>query len=155
MDLARILANVEGKDEMIKQIEAEVGREFVPRTEFNTKNTELKNLEKQLGELNTSLDDMTKKAADHDKTVADLTGKISSYETASLKARIAHETGIPYELAGRLSGDDEDAIRADAKSLSGLINTKQPLPPLKSTEQPAAEGKDAAYKALLSNIKGE
>ena len=42
MDLKKILGNVENHEELIRQIEAEVGKEFVPRKEFNEKNTALK-----------------------------------------------------------------------------------------------------------------
>lgn len=110
--------------------------------------------EKQLGELKTSLEESTKKSSEHEKTVADLTGKISSYELASLKTRIAHELGIPYELSGRLTGNDEKELRADAESLSKLVSAGKPTPPLKSTEPPV-DGKDAAYKELLSGLKGD
>lgn len=109
--------------------------------------------EKQLGELKSSHDELSKKSSEYDKTVSELTGKITTYEQASLKARIAYEMGIPYELAGRLTGDDEKALRADAESLTKLVNVKQ-VPPLKSTEPPV-DGKDAAYKKLLSGLEGE
>lgn len=110
--------------------------------------------EKQLSELKSSLDDSTKKASEHEKTVAELTGKISSYELASLKTRIAHELGIPYELSNRLTGNDEKELRADAESLSKLVSAGKQTPPLKSTE-PQVEGKDAEYKKLLSGLKGD
>ena len=120
--------------------------------------TELKSktaaYEKQLSELKTSLEDSTKKASEHEKTVAELTEKISSYELTSLKTRIAHEMGIPYELAGRLAGNDEKELRADAESLTKLVSAGKPTPPLKSTE-PQVEGKDAEYKKLLNGLKGE
>ena len=154
MDLTKILGGLENGAELIKQIEAEVGREYVPRTEFNAKNAEVKDRDKQLGELKTQLDEATKWKADYDKTIAELTGKVGTYELASLKARIAHEVGLPYDLANRLTGEDEKALRADAESLAKLIHTKPSAPPLRSTE-PAGDGKDAAYKSLLSNIKGE
>lgn len=110
--------------------------------------------EKQLGELKSQLDETTKKSSTYDQTIAELTGKVSSYEMASLKARIAHEKGIPYELAGRLTGDNEKALREDAETLSKLVAAKPMAPPLKSTE-PEGDGKDAAYKKILNNIKGE
>ena len=153
MDLAKILGSLENSEALIKQIEAEVGREFVPRSEFNTKNSEVKALEKQIGELNSNMDTYSKEKEVFDKTVADLNSKISTYEMASLKARIAHEKGIPYELAGRLTGDDEDALLQDAEALSKLIDKKQVLPPLKSTET-EVDSEDASYKTLLSNLKG-
>lgn len=110
--------------------------------------------EKQLDELKTSFEESTKKASEHEKTVADLTGKITSYELTSLKTRIAHELGIPYELSGRLTGNDEKELRADAESLSKLVSTGKPTPPpLKDPEKNT--GKDDGYKSLLSELKGE
>ena len=154
MDLQKILGGLENGAELIKQIEAEVGREYVPRTEFNAKNAEVKDRDKQLGELKTQLDEATKGKTDYDKTIAELTGKVTNYETASLKTRIAHEMGLPYELANRLTGDDENALREDAKSMAKLIPTKPAPPPLKNTES-TVDGKDAAYKSLLNGLKGE
>lgn len=154
MDLQKILGGLENGAELIKQIEAEVGREYVPRTEFNAKNAEVKDRDKQLGELKTQLDEATKGKADYDKTIAELTGKVGTYELASLKARIAHEVGLPYDLANRLTGDDEKTLREDAETLAKLVNTKPAPPPLKNTE-PTVDGKDAAYKSLLNGLKGE
>ena len=134
MDLSKILGSVENKDDIIKQIEAAVGKEFVPRTEFNAKNDELKAMEKQLGEATTNLDKISKEKADFEKQVAELTGKVGGYEKAALKSKIAHETGLPYELANRLTGDDEKALRADAESLAALVKKSTPTAPLKSTE---------------------
>lgn len=156
MDLSKILGNVENSADIIKQIEAEVGKEFVLRADFNSKNAELKNLEKQIGDLNLNLETLNKEKSTFDETVNGLNGKVTTYEQASLKARIAHEKGIPYELAGRLTGEDEAELRADAESLSKLIatNSKPSPPPLRSNE-PAGDGKDAAYKNLLNGLKGE
>lgn len=154
MDLKKILGNVENHEELIRQIEAEVGKEFVPRKEFNEKNTALKNLQQELDTTKAGLETLTNEKATQENTVAELNAKISGYEANALKARIAHEMGIPYELATRLSGDDEEAIRADAESLSGYIAGKQ-VPPLKDPEPAAASGEDAAYKTLLTEIKGE
>jgi len=154
MDLQKILGGLENGADLIKQIESEVGKEFIPRSEFNAKNAEVKERDKQLGELKTQLDESAKGKADYDKTIAELTGKVSNYELSSLKARIAHEKGIPYELAGRLTGADEKSLREDAETLSKLVTKGQPTPPLKSNE-PTGEGKDAPYKALLNGLKGE
>ncbi len=157
MDLSKILGHLENSAELIKQIESEVGRDFVPRTDFNAKNTELKNLEKQVGELNSNLTSLSKEKENFDKTLADLNGEVKTYKLRDMKIRIAREKGIPYEMADRLAGEDEKALAADADSLSKLISTvSKPTapPPLKSTE-PTGDGKDSAYKALLTNIKGE
>lgn len=157
MDLNKILGHLENSAELIKQIESEVGRDFVPRTEFNAKNTELKNLEKQVSELNSNLASLSKEKESFDKTLADLNSEVETYKLRDMKIRIAREKGIPYEMADRLTGEDEKALAADADALSKLISTvSKPTvpPPLKSTE-PTGDGKDSAYKALLTNIKGE
>ena len=83
---------------------------------------------------------------------------IKKYETDSVKTRIARETGIPPELAERLSGEDEAAIKKDAESLAKLLNVGEKgrkVPPLKNTEPDGVSAEDAAYRAMLSDLKGE
>ena len=153
MDLTKILEGVENSEDIIKQIEAEVGRNFVPRSEFNEKNTSVKSLEKQLADLTATYDGLNQEKANHDKVVAELTEKMTAYERTAMRSKVAYELGLPFELAGRLAGDTEDAIREDAGKIAALIG-KQNLPPLKSTE-PIVDGKDAAYKQMLNKLKGE
>lgn len=84
--------------------------------------------------------------------VADLTAKNTAAELSALRTRIAHETGLPYELADRLRGEDEKAIRADAEALAKLT-APQPSPsPKYSPETPAASAADAAFAALASEL---
>lgn len=154
MDLKKILGGIEGHEDLIKQINAEIGKEFVPRGEFNTKNKEANDLQAQLDAANENLKTLETEKAAHETTVAGLNQKITGYEAAALKTKIAYELGLPHELAGRLSGDDEAAIRTDAETLQGLLGGKQ-APPLKDTEDPLPSGEDAAYKTLLSDLKGE
>lgn len=153
MDLTKILGHLENSEELIKQIETELGKDFVPRSEFNAKNTSLKELEKQLGELNENLTKTTNDKTTLEQSIADLTAKASASELKAMKSQIAYEMGLPFELAGRLSGEDEAGLRADAESLSKLV-TKPQTPPLRSSE-PKGETQDDAYKAMLSGLKGE
>lgn len=109
--------------------------------------------EKQIGEMTKAADDAAKKYADYDKRLADLQGKLKGYETNSVKMRIAHETGIPYELAERLSGETEDDIRKDAESFSKYIGKNKPSAPLKSTETTSSsDGKTAALRAFTAKL---
>lgn len=118
-----------------------------------------KDYDQRIADLSKSLEDAGKKVADHDKEVADLTAKIKGYESASVKTRIAHEVGIPWELANRLTGEDEDAIRKDAESVKGLIGQSYTAP-LASTEPGGVSSKengstDAALKGMLAQMKGD
>lgn len=108
--------------------------------------------EKQIGEMAKAADEAAKKYAGYDKQLAELQSKLKGYETSSVKMRIAHETGIPYELAERLSGATEDDIRKDAESLSKYIGKKKTAAPLKSTETTSSDEKTAALRAFTAKL---
>lgn len=112
-------------------------------------------LEKQISEYGKSLNDANEKAKADAENIASLQAKIKEYETASVKSRIAHEYGIPYELANRLSGETEEDIRKDAESLKPLV-TQKPIAPLRNPESPDAGSGDAtkdSIKRLVENLK--
>ena len=67
------------------------------------------------------------------KAQGDLSAMQTRAETAErslLRSRIAREKNLPAELADRLTGDDETALRADAEALAKLIAPAQPAAPL-------------------------
>lgn len=90
--------------------------------------------------------------ADLQGQVADLAAKNTAAELSALRTRIAHETGLPYELADRLRGDDEKAIRADAEAFSKLTAAKPAPSPAYSPEMPVGSATDAAFAALASEL---
>ena len=76
------------------------------------------------------------------KTVVDdLTAKVQAYETASVKTKIALELGLPYQMAERLAGTDEESIRKDAEAMVSLFGSNKQTAPLGSNE-PVATGID-------------
>lgn len=85
--------------------------------------------------------DLAKQLEANKTTIADLTAKAKAYES-----------GIPYELAGKLSGDTEEEIKKDAETLAKFVKNQQPQP-LANTEHGHTNGKDAAYKSLLADLK--
>ena len=66
---------------------------------------------------------------------ADYEKQISGYKTTQLKQSIAIKAGLPLDLADRLSGDDEESLKADAERFSGSLNHKLHLPHLKMLNQ--------------------
>lgn len=86
------------------------------------------------------------------KQVAELTAKNQAAELSALRTRIAHETGLPFELADRLHGDDEKALRADAETLGKLTAAKPAPSPAYSPETPVTDAADAAFRALASEL---
>lgn len=115
--------------------------------------------DKQIGDLNSAVDAATKKSAAFEKSIAEKNAAIKKYETASVKARVAHETGLPYELSGRLSGETEEEIRKDAESLVKLVGQNRHTADPDSSNDPAGKGSsnssgiNASYKALLKGFE--
>ena len=138
------------QDRLARQKES-IEKQYADYAEIKAKNTEL---ETEIGTLKTTLSETTKKTESYDKDIAELNAKIAGYETASMRTKIALQHGIPYDLAGRLVGEDEESITADAKKLAELVGKKEPIAPLKDTE-PKVDDKDGAYKSLLENLNLE
>ena len=94
---------------------------------------------------------LTDKLKESETKIADLTAKNSAYEIASVKTKIAHEVGLPYELADRLSGTTEEEIRKDADALSKFAMHPQATPSF-SAETPTSASADSAYRALAHDL---
>lgn len=108
----------------------------------------------EVKKLTEQVDTLTKQLAEKDTAITDLTAKNKAYETASVKARIAHEKGLPYELAERLSGETEQDIAADAEKLVQFVGSQKPAAPLYAPQggTGAASGTDAALMAMLGEL---
>ena len=106
----------------------------------------------KMKELNDKLDTLTKQADEKDKSIADLTSKNKAFELGALKAKVAHEKGIPYELAARLNGETEEEIGKDADMLSKLVTSKNDPAPLGSVEREPAKSSDAALMSVLDEM---
>lgn len=105
--------------------------------------------------LNDQITSLTAQLTERDGSIADLTAKNKAYETASVKARIAHEKGLPYELAERLSGETEQDIAADADKLAQFVSSQKPAAPLYNPQgagTAAVSGTDAAYMSMLGEL---
>ena len=110
--------------------------------------------EKKIAEMQQDIDG-NDKTPGYKKQIAELQGKVKGYETNSVKMRIAHENGIPYELAGRLIGDNEEAIKKDAEGLAKLIKATKPTAPLANPDSAKLDTKKAAMKKMLEGLGGE
>lgn len=109
--------------------------------------------EAQLADYGKQLTDAQELAKGHTAEVDGLKAKIKEYETASVKARIAHEVGLPYELANRLAGDTEEAIRLDAETMAKFVAHNRPAAPMKSTAEPVGDSKEQAYRSLAQQLE--
>ena len=109
-------------------------------------------LKKQTEGFESARADWTKQQQALEQTIAQQKGAIARYESDALKRRIADEVGLPAAMAGRLTGEDEAALRKDAEGLLPLLRTHQ-APPLRDPE--AKPTGDDKYRRILAGLKGE
>lgn len=114
--------------------------------------------EKKLTNAQNDMETMTKKIEGHDTEVANLTARAVKAETALLKHKVADDNGLPIALAGRLVGENEEELAADAKTLAAYLKPGT-TPPLRTNEdmRPDLGGRtpgasDEAYLSLLSSL---
>lgn len=135
-----------------ESIEKEYLEKYGDYEELKTKTDEYG---RQIEGFNQTIKDNSEKIAGYEKSSGEMQAKLKKYEMDSMKMKIAHEAGIPFELASRLSGEDEAAIRKDAESISKFISKKKTSAPLASADPEKLDSKQIAMKSMLDNLKGE
>ncbi len=135
--------------EVIDQIMKEHGKaiQSVKPDDYDDIKADNKTLKDTVATLENSLKDFE----GFESKLAEKDNLIKEYEIKNLKYRIANESGIPLELASKLSGETEEDLKKDAETLSSFITKKQTLP-LRTTE-PKADDEMAPYKEMLNNLK--
>jgi len=144
------------QEELDQIIEARLARQ---KESYESKLSDLENLqneksklESQVAALQSTVEETKSASKTSEQTIADLNKQIDSYKTASLRTTIALKNGLPYDLADRLQGEDEESLTADAQRLAGYIGGKTPpVPPLKNTDDNGT-GKNDPYKSLLEGL---
>lgn len=69
------------------------------------------------------------KIAELEKQLAERDSAFSALERKLLVSEVVAEVGLPVDLAGRLQGDDRDALLADAKQLKEMLAPEGPRKP--------------------------
>lgn len=139
--------------ERIQRAKDAAAKEYADYGDIKAQNEDLI---KQIADLNAQITAKDEVLSGNTKTVEELQAKVQSYETASVKTKIALETGLPYELADKLAGSNEDEIREDAKRLASFIKPREAVAPMGSPE-PRQNGdpKKSAFLELSTSIKDQ
>jgi hypothetical protein len=107
--------------------------------------------DKQITDLNNTISSNADKYAALDRDIAERDAKIKSYETTSVKSRIAHEYGLPYDAIQFLQGEDEETIKQSAENLKGLVGTTSNTPaPVKNLPEIKGDSNATLMKTLQS-----
>ena len=144
----------EAQEELDKVIASRLQRERETvtkqfQTQLDEQTQKVTGYENQVADLNKQIETLTGQV----KEIGDLQSKVKAYETSSVKMRIAREVGLPFELADRLSGEDEKAIREDAEALHKLIGKNQPISPVAGLERDGGGNNDNNNSGWLDVIK--
>lgn len=127
-------------DTMIKGRLEQAERSFIEKYgKTDELKTQLEASAGQIAELTKRLEEANNQIESSKAEMEGLNAKVLKYETDSVKTRVAHEEGLPFEMAGRLTGDNEEAIRADAKSLAKMMKANASTPPAFKSELPPPE----------------
>jgi len=137
--------------ERIARAKASAAEKYADYDEIKAKNAEYV---AQISSLQAQLQTQSETLSGSEASIADLTAKVKKYETDSVKTAIALEMGLPYQMAGRLNGDDEKSIRADAEAMKELIGSQTRPAPIGSTE-PATSKSPAGATNLWASVASQ
>lgn len=148
---------IETQEELDNIVKERIRREREKFGDYDDLKKRVSELESENGALKATVEETKQTIAKSDAQITELQGQVSNYETASLRTRIALQNGLPYDLADRLQGADEEALKADAERLAGFMRPATHKAPLRDTEPAMGDDKTMQMKQMLRELlpKGE
>ena len=143
------------QEEFDAAIKERLFREKAKYSDYDQLKSRVTELEKENVGLKSTIEATNQSKADADKQLEDLQKQITGYETASLRTRVALQHGLPYDLADRLQGTDEESFKADAERLAGYMKRTQPVAPVRETEPVLEQTENTLYKNLIQGLEME
>lgn len=140
------------QEEFDAAIKGRLSREKEKYGDYDQLKSRVAELEEENVGLKSTIEATNQSKADTDKQLEELQSQIAGYETASLRTRVALQYGLPYDLADRLQGTDEESFKADAERLAGFIKKAQPVAPVRETEPQVGDNKTMQMKSMLREL---
>lgn len=129
-----------------------LSREKAKYSDYDQLKSRVKELEEENVGLKSTIESTNQSKSESDKQLEEMQSKIAGYETASLRTRVALQHGLPYDLADRLQGNDEESFKADAERLAGYMKRAQPVAPVRETEPQVSDNKTMQMKSMLREL---
>lgn len=140
------------QEEFDAAIKGRLSREKEKYGDYDQLKSRVAELETENVGLKSTIEATNQSKADADKQLEDLQNKIAGYEMDSLRTRVALQHGLPYDLADRLQGTDEESFKADAERLVGYIKKSQPVAPIRDSEPVLEKTENTLYKNLVQGL---
>ena len=136
-------------------IKERLSREKAKYSDYDQLKSRVTELETENVGLKSTIEANNQSKSESDKQLEEMQKQIAGYETASLRTRIALQHGLPYDLADRLQGTDEESLKVDAERLAGFIKKTQPVAPVRETEPVLEKTENTLYKNLIQGLEIE
>ena len=111
--------------------------------EFETQLKDLEGIKEQLISKDSEIEALKAKITDfegakkaNEESFNSMQKELSELKLKALKTNVAIEAGLPADLADRLTGEDEEALKADAEKLAPFVGSKKVAPSFKTEEVP-------------------
>ena len=143
------------QEEFDVAIKARLSREKEKYGDYDQLKSRVTELEEENVGLKSTIEANRQSKENADKQLEEMQKQIAGYETASLRTRIALQHGLPYDLADRLQGTDEESFKADAERLAGYMKRAQPVAPVRETEPVLEKTENTLYKNLIQGLEIE
>ena len=143
------------QEEFDAAIKERLSREKAKYSDYDQLKSRVTELEEENVGLKSTIESSNQSKADADKQLEEMQKQIAGYETASLRTRVALQHGLPYDLADRLQGTDEESFKADAERLAGFMKRTQPVAPVRETEPVLEKTENTLYKNLIQGLEIE
>ena len=140
------------QEEFDAAIKARLSREKEKYGDYDQLKSRVTELEKENVDLKSTIEATNQIKADADKQLEEMQKQIAGYETASLRTRIALQNGLPYDLADRLQGADEESLTADAERLASFVKPTEYVAPMRNLEPALEKTENTSYKNLVQGL---
>lgn len=141
---------LEKEKEKQAKIWAEKYADYMSPDDYKNNTAELN---QQIANLGNSLEEANKVREADKQTIADLEAKIAQLESSSLKTQVAIETGLPVQLANKLSGTTKEELLNDANNMLGFMSANRPAPLRNPDAGEEIDGVTAAFSRLNPKLK--
>nr|DAX88247.1 MAG TPA: major capsid protein [Caudoviricetes sp.] len=140
------------QEEFDAAIKERLSREKAKYADYDQLKSIVEGLKKENVDLKSTIEANRQSKADADKQLEEMQNQISNYETASLRTRVALQHGLPYDLADRLQGTDEESLTADAERLVSFVKPTEHFAPMRTLEPALEKTENTSYKNLVQGL---
>ncbi|PMC51616.1 hypothetical protein [Gemella sanguinis] len=145
---------IETQEQLDAIIKSRLDREKAKYSDYDTLVEKIKNLETENTNLKQAITDKETSESTNLTRITELEKDVTTWKNKSLKQQIAMKNGLPFDLADRLQGDNEESLNEDAERLASLVSVKNYTQPLADKEPAFKEkGVDSAWRDVVKNLR--